>query len=76
MVIELTTEDQSRLSALAASMERSEREIAQEAMHWFLIGQEEDFHAAIAAGDQDFERGDVWEHHEVVAMFSDVLNPK
>jgi predicted transcriptional regulator len=36
MVIELTSDDQIRLSAMAANTQRSESEIAREAMHWFL----------------------------------------
>jgi predicted transcriptional regulator len=36
MVIELTGEDQSRLTAMAAFTQRSEADLAREAMHWFL----------------------------------------
>jgi len=47
MVIELTAEDQNRLAELAQAMQRSEAEVAREAMHWFLVPQEP--HSAIIA---------------------------
>ena len=73
MVIELTSEDQHRLSELAEATQRSEADIAKETMHWFLNGQHQSLAEAVAEGDKDFERGDVLEHHEVVAQFADVL---
>jgi len=73
MVIELTSEDQHRLSELAEATQRSEADIAKETMHWFLNGQHQSVAEAVAEGDEDFERGDVLEHHEVVAQFADVL---
>jgi predicted transcriptional regulator len=73
MVIELTSEDQMHLAELAGATRQSEAELAKEALHWFLIGQRESLAAAIKEGDDDFERGDVFEHHEVVAQFADVL---
>jgi predicted transcriptional regulator len=73
MVIELTSEDQDQLAELAGATRQSEAEIAKEALHWFLQGQQESLAAAVKDGDDDFERGDVLEHHEVVAQFADVL---
>jgi predicted transcriptional regulator len=73
VVIELTSEDQHRLSELAEAMQRSEADIAKETMHWFLNGKHQSIAEAVAEGDKDFERGDVLEHHEVVAQFTDVL---
>jgi predicted transcriptional regulator len=73
MVIELTSEDQHRLSELAEATQRSEADIARETMHWFLHSQHQSLAEAVAEGDEDFERGDVLEHQEVVAQFADVL---
>jgi predicted transcriptional regulator len=36
MVIELTSEDQARLTEMAEATQRSEVDLAKEAMHWFL----------------------------------------
>jgi predicted transcriptional regulator len=73
MVIELTSEDKVRLAELADATRQSEADLAKEALHWFLAAQEESLAAAIKEGDDDFERGEVFEHHEVVAQFADVL---
>ncbi|HZL27291.1 MAG TPA: hypothetical protein VFC39_12260 [Acidobacteriaceae bacterium] len=73
MVIELTSEDQMRLSELADATRQTATELAKEALHWFLVGQRESLAAAVKEGDEDFDRGDVFEHHEVVAQFADVL---
>ena len=73
MVIELTSEDEMRLSELADATRQPATELAKEALHWFLVGQREPLAAAVKEGDEDFERGDVFEHHEVVAQFADVL---
>ena len=73
MIIELTSEDQHRLSELAEATQRSETDIAKETMHWFLNGQHQSIAEAVAEGDKDFEQGAVLEHDEVVAQFADVL---
>ena len=55
-MIELTSEDQDQLAELAGATRQSEAEIAKEALHWFLQGQQESLAAAIKDGDDDFER--------------------
>ena len=76
MIIELTREDQIVLTQLAQATDRSENEIAADVMHWFLHEQDKSFAEAVQEGDDDFGRGDVVEHDEVVAQFADVLRHK
>ena len=71
MTIELTTEEQASLAALAQQAHRSEAELARGAVLMML--ETEENRLAIQKADEEFERGEFFEHDEIVAQFADIL---
>jgi predicted transcriptional regulator len=72
MAVHLTPAQEQRLAHLAAQTEQTPDELAQQAVENFLTYQEA-FLAAVKDGDDDFARGDVLEHEEVVAQIQELL---
>ncbi len=72
MVIELTSEDQNRLAELAQATQRSEAEVAREAMHWFLAPQEP-HSAIIARARRDVLEGRTIDHDELFTEIDRML---
>jgi predicted transcriptional regulator len=72
MVIELTTEDQIRLTELAEATQRPETELAREAMHWFLAPRES--HSEIIARSRlEIAEGRTIGHDELFAQIDHLL---
>jgi predicted transcriptional regulator len=73
MIIELTSEDQARLMAMAAATQRSEADLAEEAMHWFLAPRQLEVES-LARARRDIAEGRTIDHDVLFAQLDRMLS--
>jgi predicted transcriptional regulator len=73
MIIELTAEDQQRLTKMSEATQRSEAALAREAMHWFLTPHES-HEEAIARARLDVAEGRTIDHDVLFEQIDRMLS--